>query len=82
MNDSSEDRNVVERLAQEFVDRYRRGDRPPLRDYTERYPEMAAEIRDLFPALLVMENLKPIDEDQPVVDANGPRIEQLSIQRR
>jgi serine/threonine protein kinase/WD40 repeat protein len=64
MNDTSDDRNAVERLAEEFVERYRRGDRPSLREYTDRFPELADEIRDLFPAVLVMENLKPADEDQ------------------
>jgi serine/threonine protein kinase/WD40 repeat protein len=76
MNETTEGRNAVERLAEEFVERYRRGDRPPLRDYTDRYPEIADEIRDLFPALLVMENLKPADEEQPLVDASGPSQQQ------
>src|SRR5215472_508193 len=76
MNETSEQRNAVERLAQEFVERYRRGERPALRDYTDRYPEIAGEIRDLFPAMLVLENLKPDEEDQPLVDASGPRQQQ------
>ncbi len=58
MHDSSQGRNAVELLAEEFVDRYRRGERPPLNEYTERYPEWAEEIRDLFPAMLMLENLK------------------------
>ncbi len=65
MSDSSVERNIVERLAEEFVERYRAGEHPPLSEYTDRYPEHAEEIRDLFPALLMMENLKPVDEDRP-----------------
>jgi len=57
MNTSSDARNPVEALAEEFLDRKRRGEHPTLREYVERYPELAAEIRDLFPALLMMENL-------------------------
>jgi WD40 repeat protein len=57
MTASSDRRNPVEVLAEEFLDRKRRGERPTLRDYLERYPDLAEEIRDLFPALLMMEDL-------------------------
>jgi serine/threonine protein kinase/WD40 repeat protein len=59
MSSSSAERNPVDRLAEEFADRFRRGERPALTEYTERYPEWAEEIRELFPALVVMEQLKP-----------------------
>ena len=42
-------------VAEEFAERYRRGERPALTEYTDRYPELAEQIRDLFPALVVME---------------------------
>jgi WD40 repeat protein len=57
MDTSGDARNPVERLAEEFLDRKRRGERPTLREYVERHPELADEIRDLFPALLMMEDL-------------------------
>ena len=44
-------------LAHEFAERYRRGERPPLSEYTERYPHLADEIRELFPTLVMMEQL-------------------------
>jgi serine/threonine protein kinase len=47
----------VELLAEDFLDRKRRGERPTLQDYLDRHPELAGEIRDLFPALLMMEDL-------------------------
>jgi WD40 repeat protein/serine/threonine protein kinase len=56
---SSPQRETVEQLAEEFVERYRRGERPALSEYTERYPEHAEEIRDLFPALVMMEQIAP-----------------------
>ena len=37
--------------------RKRRGEQPTLGEYVERHPELAGEIRDLFPALLMMEDL-------------------------
>ncbi len=57
MSTSSDARNPVEALAEQFLDRKRRGEQPTLREYVERYPELADDIRDLFPALLMMEDL-------------------------
>jgi serine/threonine protein kinase/WD40 repeat protein len=59
MSDSSADRNPVERLAEEFAQRHRRGERPTLTEYVGRYPDLAGEIRELFPALLTLEQFKP-----------------------
>src|SRR6478609_1833061 len=57
MSTSSDPRNPVEALAEEFLDRKRRGETPTVQEYVERYPDLAEEIRDLFPALLMMEDL-------------------------
>src|SRR5262245_2137872 len=57
MKTSSGERNPVELLAEEFLERKRRGERPTLQEYLERHPDLAEEIRDLFPALLMMEDL-------------------------
>ena len=57
MTTSSDERNPVEALAEEFLDRKRRGETPSLREYVEKYPDLADDIRDLFPALLMMEDL-------------------------
>jgi serine/threonine protein kinase/WD40 repeat protein len=45
----------LNRLAEEFVERHRRGERPTPAEYARQYPQLAERIRDLFPALLVME---------------------------
>jgi eukaryotic-like serine/threonine-protein kinase len=47
----------VDDLVEEFLERYRRGDRPSLSEYTDRHPELSERIRALFPALLVMEEI-------------------------
>src|SRR6516162_6460074 len=57
MSTSSDQRNPVELLAEDFLERKRGGEQPTLREYVERYPALADEIRDLFPALLMMEDL-------------------------
>src|SRR5262245_47158226 len=56
MSDSGSS-DLLNDLAHEFAQRCRRGERPALTEYTDRYPELAAEIRDLFPALAGMEEL-------------------------
>lgn len=48
-------------MAEEFAERYRRGERPALSEYTARHPELAEQIRDLFPALVVMEEFGSVD---------------------
>src|SRR5215472_11232927 len=57
-SDSSRDL-LLERLAEEFIERHRRGECPPLTEYADRYPDLAPDIRALFPALVQIEHLKP-----------------------
>src|SRR5262245_50387086 len=57
MADSSADRDPLDRLAEEFVARYRSGERPALADYCARHPHLAGQIRELFPALVELEQL-------------------------
>src|ERR1700722_16986567 len=46
---------LLDRLAEEFASRFRRGERPTLEEYTENYPELADDIRELFPAMVKVE---------------------------
>ena len=41
------DHGPVDRLAEEFLDRHRRGERPAIAEYVERHPEWADEIREV-----------------------------------
>src|SRR5262249_10386813 len=86
MHTSSSERNPVEELAEEFIARKRRGEKPTLEEYAARHPHLADEIRDLFPALLMMEDLG--DGSVAVTgdhDANGtgavPALQQLGDYR-
>jgi WD40 repeat protein/serine/threonine protein kinase len=47
--------DLLDQLAEEFAARFRRGERPALKEYTDRYPGLAEEIRELFPALVKVE---------------------------
>ena len=58
MNEKSAGGIDFDHLAEQFVARLRRGERPGISEYVERYPELADEIMELFPALAEMEGLK------------------------
>ncbi len=79
------DYDLVERLADEFVERFRRGERPSIKEYAERHPQHAEIIRDTFAALAMMENFAPESSEsadaagQPVRDQ--PRLQQLGDYR-
>lgn len=60
---SDSSRDPLEALAEEFVERHRRGERPSIDEYAARRPELADEIRELFPALATVERLKPGPSD-------------------
>ena len=54
----SEQYDLLDQLAEEFAERFRRGERPSLEEYTDRYPELADDIRELFPALVKVEQVE------------------------
>jgi hypothetical protein len=51
MSDSESTSGFVLFLAEEFLDRYRKGERPRLREYIDRHPDLEAAIREVFPAM-------------------------------
>ena len=64
MPDSSADRDLLDRLAEEFVARLWGGEHTAIREYVARLPDRTDEVRDLFPALVEMEHLKPESADR------------------
>jgi tetratricopeptide (TPR) repeat protein/tRNA A-37 threonylcarbamoyl transferase component Bud32 len=72
MSDSNSDNDLLGQLADEFVERHRRGEQPALTDYANRYPELAEQIRDLFSALIVLEDVRP--GQHRAVDAPAPPV--------
>ena len=53
--DMGADDALFERLADEFAARYRRGERPAIQEFVNRYPHLAEELRVLFPAMVQLE---------------------------
>src|ERR1700694_3591841 len=77
--DSSEQFVLLNRLAEEFAARYRKGERPSLQEYIDRHPALADDIRDCFPALVHLEQVKD-DRQAPVEQAASlalPPLERL-----
>jgi WD40 repeat protein/serine/threonine protein kinase len=58
MSSASRDYGRFDELAEEFAERNRRGEQPSLQEYIDRFPEMADEIRQMFPALVVLERVE------------------------
>src|SRR4051794_4426059 len=72
MTDSQRLRNPVEELAEAFLRRYRAGERPALTEYVAQHPELAEEIRDLFPALVLLEVAAPRQSVPPAAAGDAP----------
>src|SRR3954447_19445548 len=81
---SSNDRNPVEELADEFLRRQRGGEHPTLEEYCRRHPELADDIRDLFPVLIRMEDLRsdgPDDSTGGAAVQTATRLDRLGDYR-
>jgi hypothetical protein len=69
-------------IADEFVEAFRQGQRPSVEEFARRYPQHAGDIRDMLPALLLMEQAKASDDSpgQPrpaQASAAAPPLKQL-----
>jgi WD40 repeat protein/serine/threonine protein kinase len=79
LNEDLSEFDPVDAAAEEFVERYRRGERPSLTEYANKYPAVANKIRALFPALVAMEELGTVETAPAtrVADTQGPLPPQL-----
>jgi serine/threonine protein kinase len=59
MSGSASGADRLGQLADEFLERWRRGERPALTEYAARHPDLAGQIRELFPALVLLEDVRP-----------------------
>jgi serine/threonine protein kinase/WD40 repeat protein len=80
MSVTDEPCNQFDIVAEEFAERFRRGERPTVNEYANRHPELADEIRELFPALIMMEEAdvdSPRSESAASPSVNGAPLERL-----
>ena len=61
----------IEVLASEYAEKARQGQNPSIESYVERYPELASEIRELFPMVAALEQWKS-DRENEVLRAQLP----------
>jgi serine/threonine protein kinase len=73
--------DLFSRLANELTERLRQGERPSLTEYANGYPELADEIRELFPTLLMMEQTGSTDLEDSACSTARPRHRQTIPQR-
>jgi serine/threonine protein kinase/Flp pilus assembly protein TadD len=59
--------SLMAQVAEEFLERLDRGERPEIEAYAARYPQVAAFIRQMFPALEVMRQARL----EPAADADA-----------
>jgi WD40 repeat protein/serine/threonine protein kinase len=79
-SENSDDLVLLNQLADDFIARCRRGKRPALEEYTERHPELADQIRELFPTFAQVEQAKSNDFT-PVVSPAAPGDEGLPLKQ-
>src|SRR4051794_34438644 len=79
----SADYAIFDELAEEFAERYRRGERPSLLEYVDRYPAMGDEIRELFPALVEVERAEEllVGHPGPTASPSAPALRQVDDYR-
>ncbi len=58
MIDQTDDRDPVEVLGEEFLDRRRRGEPITVHEFAAQHPKLAEDIRRLFPTMIAMEQFK------------------------
>ncbi|MCB1958042.1 MAG: protein kinase, partial [Rhodocyclaceae bacterium] len=58
MDSSSLERHRLDVLAEEFLERQRRGENPTVREYSDDHPDLATEILQLFPLSVELEEAR------------------------
>jgi serine/threonine protein kinase len=81
MSASSDARSPVELLADEFLARCKRGEKPTIKEYCDRHPDLADEIRDVFEAMLMVEDLKPGPDDTSDSSAVSVQVESQRLEQ-
>lgn len=62
MNGDSPQTDLLDELADEFVSRIQAGESPTINEYCQKHPNLEEPIRELFPTLAMLEDIKPSQE--------------------
>ena len=75
-------RDPFDRLAESFLERFRRGERPAISEYIQNHPDHASDIRELFPRWSrSSSSSQPVRAIRPAVVARVLRFHGLAIIR-
>ena len=69
---------VVQDLADEYLARYRNGERPHLKEYIDRYPHLAEEIQKNFSGMAMIEDILIDDEDLHIDIVHGAPLSSMN----
>jgi len=75
MSSSATDQNPVDLLADEFSERLRNGETPSIEEYASQHPDLADEIRELFPSIAMMERFSRREHTERKFEAKTVRLE-------
>jgi WD40 repeat protein/tetratricopeptide (TPR) repeat protein len=78
--DSLDKYDLLDQLAEEFAGRYRRGERPSLKEYIDRYPHLEADLREILPAMVEIEQVEE-DQKTAAVESAAPALRQIGDYR-
>ena len=62
ISESGDERDKLEVLVEEFLERRRRGESPSISEYARRHRDLADSIREMFPTVAFLEGVKPQDQ--------------------
>jgi serine/threonine protein kinase/formylglycine-generating enzyme required for sulfatase activity len=68
-------------IADEFVEACRQGRRPSVEEFARRYPEQADAIREMLPALVLMEQAKAADDTADFVESAPSHIGRYRLEK-
>ena len=71
----------MDELAEHFSEEHRLGVQPSINEYVQRHPELESQIRDLFLALMVMEDLGTADHETDGIH-HGETASELTVPER
>ncbi len=85
-NASDAEGALLDRLAEEFAARIRRGEHPAIAEYQRRHPELADQIQELLPSVALLERLKthrppPGDSEEAVARPLPERVGEFRVVR-
>jgi hypothetical protein len=69
--------SVLGRLAEEFTNAVRAGRNPSIEEYANRYPDLADRVRELFPALILLEGAAQGNAPLEQVSTKAPAPESM-----